>query len=88
MRALVRFAGLSTILAFGSCARQMSGAETVNGGNRSGAVDGGVPSKRHGLIVPSDPAVGISGPQSATGTESGRIDDSIGKGVGGGGSTP
>ncbi len=72
------------ILLLGGCASRTAGETTVNGGQTSAGLDGGVPSKRHGLIVPSDPPMGISGSQSTTGTESGRIDDSMGKGVSGG----
>jgi hypothetical protein len=73
------------ILLLGGCASHTAGETTVNGGQTSAGLDGGVPSTRHGLIVPSDPPVGgIAGPQTTTGTESGRIDNSIGKGVNGG----
>jgi hypothetical protein len=84
MRSQIGFAGISLILLLGGCASRTAGETTVNGGQTSAGIDGGVPSKRHGLIVPSDPPMGISGSQSTTGTESGRIDDSMGKGVSGG----
>lgn len=84
MRSQIGFAGLSLFLVLGGCASQTAGETTVNGGQTSAGLDGGVPSQRHGVILPSDSPTGIAGSQTTTGTESGRIDNSIGKGVGSG----
>ena len=84
MRSQIGFAGISLILVLGGCASQTAGETTVNGGQTSAGIDGGVPSQRHGVILPSDPPTGIAGSQTTTGTESGRIDNSIGKGISGG----
>jgi hypothetical protein len=84
MKAPIGIAGISLLLALGGCAHRTAGAQPSNGGNPS--ADGDVPSKKRGVIVPSDPNLNMSGgqPTSATGTGGGRIDDSIGKGVGAG----
>jgi hypothetical protein len=79
---LLAIFGSAAFLALGGCARQTSDARTSNGGVSSATVDGGVPSSRRGVIVPSDTGLGISGTPT-TGTGAGRIDDSMGKGVGG-----
>jgi hypothetical protein len=72
-------------LAVGGCAHRTAAATSPSGANDAPAADGDVPSKRRGVIVPSDPKLGISGaqPPSATGTEGGRIDGSLGKGASG-----
>lgn len=85
MRAPIGIVGISLLLALGGCAHRTAGAQPSNGGNAPSA-DGDVPSGRHGVVVPSDPNLNVAGtqPASATGTGGGRIDGTIGKGVGGG----
>ena len=58
------------LLALGGCAHRVAGAQTSNGGNAPASADGDVPSKRHGIVVPSDPNLNVAGtqPTSATGT--------------------
>lgn len=87
MRVPIGIAGISLLLALGGCAHRTAGAPPSNGGNAPSA-DGDVPSKKRGVVLPSDPKLNMSGtqPTSSTGTGGGRIDDSIGKGVGGGSS--
>jgi hypothetical protein len=79
MKPLIRIFGISSIVALGGCAhRAADGSVPVNGD---------VPSKRRGVILPSDPA-GPAGTRTTTGTEGGRIDSSMGKGISGGGTSP
>ena len=71
--------GLTAIIALGGCAHGASGGGTTAGDNGSSPVDGDVPSTRRGIILPSDPAMG-SGAKPTSGTQSGHIGDSLGKG--------
>jgi hypothetical protein len=87
MRAPIGIAAIFLLLPLGGCAHRTAVAPPSNGGDVPASADGDVPSKKHGVMVPSDPKLNISGtqPTSSTGTGGGRMDDSIGKGVGGGG---
>jgi len=81
MRAQIRLVISLALLTAGACAHRTA-AETPIGAPGASGADGDVPSKRRGVIVPSDPKLGIAGaqPTSTTGTEGGRI-NSLGKGA-------
>jgi hypothetical protein len=79
MKSLIRIFGICSIAALGGCAHRAAGGSVP--------VNGDVPSKSRGMILPSDPA-GPAATRTTTGTEGGRIDSSMGKGIGGGGTTP
>jgi hypothetical protein len=79
-------AGLSLmLLALGGCAHHSAAARQVSPANDP-STEPDVPSTRRGIIVPSDPKLGISGAQapSGTGTEAGHVDNGIGKSAIGG----
>jgi len=83
MRAQLGLA-ISLLLVGGSCAHRGAAPGSYDN-HDSPAADRDVPSKRRGVITPSDPKLGIAGaqPASTTGTDSGHIDNSLGKGPSG-----
>jgi hypothetical protein len=78
---------ISLVLGLASCAHRGAAPGSYDN-HDSPAADRDVPSKRRGVITPSDPKLGIAGtqPTSATGTDSGHIDNSLSKGPSGAGS--
>jgi len=87
MKARIGLAGILLTIGLGGCAHRTAGMQSSTPANGV-SPDRDVPSKRRGVITPSDPPTGIAGQQPTTGTDSGRIGESIGKGVGGGNTTP
>jgi hypothetical protein len=78
--------GLCLVLwTLGACAHHSAAARQVSPANDP-STEPDVPSKRHGVIVPNDSKLGISGVQgpTGTGTEAGHVDNSIGKSAIGG----
>jgi hypothetical protein len=81
MRMQIGILGLAASLSLGGCAHRASGGGNTASDNGSSPVDGDVPSTRRGIILPSDPAMGVAGAKPTSGTQGGHIDNSLGKGA-------